>query len=121
MRKWLRHLSPHAQYYWLEHGWLIGAGAGAVFIGGAYLWFARPDPYEVIGYVAAPVISSFGTSSDTGTSWRFLIDLPDNQRASVSTSSLALAHTATQTACIERRQHESGRVSHVLVAPGKCG
>ncbi|MEP3636251.1 MAG: hypothetical protein ABJN14_03205 [Paracoccaceae bacterium] len=50
-------------------------------------------------------------SGDSGFSTAFLVSLPDGNTARVSTDSLVLAQTIVDTACVQTRAHEAGKLS----------
>ncbi|MEO9822427.1 MAG: hypothetical protein ABJ370_10620 [Paracoccaceae bacterium] len=115
-----RALPPKMQAWFLDHFWLIPAviivSIGVI----VFIWKLAPDPYRVVHATQMPVIGSMDTSGDSGFSTAFLVSLPDGNTARVSTDSLILAQTIVDTACVQSRAHESGKLSYVLVAPTIC-
>lgn len=115
-----RAVPPKMQAWILDYFWLIPAGiiAGLGVI--IFIWVLEPDPYRIVNATQMPVMGSIDTGGDSGFRTAFLVRLPDGNTARVSTKSLVLAQTVVDTACVQTRAHESGKLSYALVAPTLC-
>ena len=115
-----RVLPPKIQAWILDHFWVIPSGTIASVGAIALIWIVQPDPYRAVSATHMPVTRSMDTSSDGGFGTAFLIRLPDGSIKSVGTTSITLAQTVVDTACIQTRAHESVKLSYVLVTPSVC-
>ena len=120
MNRVIRALPPRAQAWVLDHAFAGVALVLFVVAAVCTVIFVRPDPVRETAYLRASVVSSADASSDTGFFMRFLLELPEGQRISVSTSSLALAMSVVRDACLKVENRASGLVRYTLELPERC-
>ncbi|KNG95547.1 hypothetical protein ATO11_02855 [Pseudaestuariivita atlantica] len=104
----------------LEYGALLLVGLTAAIGLVAYIALLKPDKVMAETPQRLPVIRSMDTSGEDGFEASFILKTPDETLVRVTTTSLALAQTVVDTACVLRLDRASGRVSWRLAPPHRC-
>ncbi len=117
-----RHRILSIEYYFHHWGAILlfapVLGAGLIYI----FFFFDPEPHEFQEYQQGEVqFFNSITTEGRGTSYIFKVKMADGKSISVSTSSLQMALTIIETACIEiRRFKESGNFKYKLAGNHNC-
>lgn len=120
MHRLLKYLPARWHIYVLDWFWFLPIGLLCLGCFALIIYFATPAPYQNAGYVTAQVQTGMDVSTENGFRYRFVGALDDGTLVTFGTRSMALAATAAQTACLQRRAHDDGTISYVLAYPERC-
>ncbi|MEO0936754.1 MAG: hypothetical protein AAFY38_01220 [Pseudomonadota bacterium] len=109
------------QFVLIEYGVLAAILLSVLTAALAFVWLYDPSPHRHDGFHRADVRATFDVSDDTtGFRLRVVFDVDDGGPFTATTRSFALAHQVTNTACVERRLRENGRVFFYIVHSSHC-
>ena len=113
-----------AHWYLLRErfGWLLLL-AGFLLGGGLIVLIATLgiEPKTQDGFVRADVLFTNSYATDTsGFRHTAIVRLPDGSTAHVTTKSVALSATVTDTVCLSRRRGDSGKHYYRIAQPNLC-
>ena len=120
MARWIRILPPRVQAWLVDYGGLSLFLAGLAVAGVALIAWTKNEPLEHDGFHLVEVDSTTSISDD-GFHLGVFFHLDGAGPYYASTTSLVLAQTIVETACVERRKGASGRLAFRLVAAPQCG